>query len=114
MDWDLQPGMTLSTKLLAVQELQPGDTVGYGSSFTADAPMTLGVAACGYADGYRATAAPARRCWWIACAPATVGRVSMDMLAVDLHALRAAGMEVGMGSKSHAVGPLQPERRAAH
>ena len=35
-----------------MQQLQPGDTVGYGSSFIADAPLRIGVVACGYADGY--------------------------------------------------------------
>ena len=50
--WDVQPTMTLSTRLLAVQDLQAGDTVGYGSRFTAEGPLTIGVAACGYADGY--------------------------------------------------------------
>ena len=44
--------MTLSTRLLATQQLQAGDTVGYGSRFTAEGPLTIGVAACGYADGY--------------------------------------------------------------
>ena len=98
-DWDLQPGMTLSTKLLAVQELQPGDTVGYGSSFTADAPMTLGVAACGYADGYPRHCGTGTPVLVGGVRTRTVGRVSMDMLAVDLTPLRAAGMEVGMGSE---------------
>jgi hypothetical protein len=48
--------------------------VGYGSSFTADAPMRIGIVACGYADGYPRHAPPARRCWWTACARGTVGR----------------------------------------
>ena len=50
--WQLQPGMTLSTRLIGVQKLQPGDAVGYGSSFVADAPLRIGIAAVGYADGY--------------------------------------------------------------
>ena len=92
MDWDLQPGMTLSTKLLAVQELQPGDTVGYGSSFTADAPMTLGVAACGYADGYPRHCGTGTPVLVEGVRTRTVGRVSMDMLAVDLTPVPDAGM----------------------
>ena len=50
--WDLQPTMTLATRVIAVQQLAVGDTVGYGSSLTADAPLRIGVVACGYADGY--------------------------------------------------------------
>ena len=50
--WQLQPAMTLSTRLLSVQTLSAGDTIGYGSRFTADGPLTIGVAAVGYGDGY--------------------------------------------------------------
>ena len=51
--WGLQPTMTLASKIIGVQQLTAGDTVGYGSSFTADGPLRIGVVACGYADGYR-------------------------------------------------------------
>ena len=47
--WGLQPAMTLATRIIGVQQLAPGDTVGYGSSFTADAPLRIGVVACGLA-----------------------------------------------------------------
>ena len=66
--WQLQPAMTLRAQLIAVQQLQPGDSVGYGSSFIAEQPMRIGVVACGYADGYPRPVPPARRCWWTACA----------------------------------------------
>jgi alanine racemase len=46
--WDLQPTMSLRSRIIATQDLQAGDTVGYGSSFTADAPMRIGIVACGY------------------------------------------------------------------
>jgi alanine racemase len=86
--WQLQPTMTLATRLIAVQTLQVGETVGYGSRYTATAPMRIGIAACGYADGY-----PRHACLGNGHgAPVLidgirthlVGRVSMDMLAVDL------------------------------
>jgi alanine racemase len=90
--WDLRPTMTLSSKIIGVQHLQAGDTVGYGSSFTADGPMRIGVVACGYADGYPrhcATGTPVLidgvRC-------RMVGRVSMDMVTVDLSPVPLAGM----------------------
>jgi alanine racemase len=44
--------MTLASRIIGVQQLQAGDTVGYGSSFTAEGPLRIGVVACGYADGY--------------------------------------------------------------
>ena len=88
--WGLAPTMTLRSRLIATQSLTAGDTVGYGSRFTATAPMRIGIVACGYADGYPRhcpTGTPVLidglRC-------TTVGRVSMDMLAVDLSPVPAA------------------------
>lgn len=89
--WGLRPTMTLRTKLIAVQRLQRGDTVGYGSTFTADAPMTIGIAACGYADGYPRHAPTGTPVLVDGRRTRTVGRVSMDMLAVDLTPLPGAG-----------------------
>ena len=83
-DWDLQPTMTLSTQIIGVQNLQPGDTVGYGSSFTAEAPLRIGVAACGYADGYPRICPTGTPILVDGVRTRTIGRVSMDMLAVDL------------------------------
>ncbi len=90
----LQPAMSLHSELIGIQELQPGDTVGYGSLFTADRPMRVGVVACGYADGYPRHA----QGWGDKRAPVLVegvrteliGRVSMDMLCVDLTPLPKA------------------------
>jgi alanine racemase len=89
--WDLRPTMTLRTKLIAVQHLLPGDTVGYGSTFSADAPMTIGIAACGYADGYPRHAPTGTPVLVDGVRTRTVGRVSMDMLAVDLTPVPDAG-----------------------
>ena len=83
-DWGLQPTMTLATQLIGVQNLQPGDTVGYGSSFVADAPMRIGIAACGYADGYPRICPTGTPVLVDGVRTRTIGRVSMDMLAVDL------------------------------
>ncbi|MBL0720803.1 alanine racemase [Piscinibacter sp. Jin2] len=102
-DWDLRPAQTLRSRLIAVQDLQPGETVGYGSCYRAARAMRIGIAACGYADGYPRHA-PAET---EAGAPVlvdglrtrTVGRVSMDMLAVDLEPLRAAGRPAGVGAE---------------
>ena len=90
--WGLQPAMTLSARIIAVQELQPGDTVGYGSAFQADRAMRIGVVACGYADGYPRVC-PTGTPVLVAGVPSrTVGRVSMDMLTVDLGMVPDAGI----------------------
>ena len=89
--WGLQPAMTLRSQLIATQHLQPGDTVGYGSSFTAREPMRIGIVACGYADGYPRHAGSDTPVLVDGVRTGTVGRVSMDMLAVDLTPVPQAG-----------------------
>jgi alanine racemase len=89
--WNLQPTMTLEAKIIAVQNLQAGDTVGYGSHFVADKPMRIGVVACGYADGYPRICPTGTPVLVDGVRSRTVGRVSMDMLSVDLGAVPAAG-----------------------
>ena len=89
--WDLQPTMTLSTRILAVQQLQPGDTVGYGSSFTATEPVRIGVVACGYADGYPRHCTTGTPVLVDGVRSQLIGRVSMDMIAVDLTPVPQAG-----------------------
>jgi alanine racemase len=90
--WQLRPGMTLATRLIGVQSLAPGATVGYGSSFVADTAMTIGVAAVGYADGYPRHAPTGTPVLVDGVRTRVVGRVSMDMVTVDLEpVLRARG-----------------------
>ncbi|NPC55313.1 alanine racemase [Caenimonas soli] len=89
--WDLQPTMTLATRIIGVQELAPGDTVGYGSSFTADAPLRIGVVACGYADGYPRHCSTGTPVLVDGVRTRMVGRVSMDMITVDLTPVPEAG-----------------------
>jgi alanine racemase len=94
--WGLEPAMTLRSRLIATQALLPGDSVGYGSSFVAERPMRIGIVACGYADGYPRHAGSGTPVLVDGVRTATVGRVSMDMLAVDLTAVPTAtlGSEV--------------------
>ena len=82
--WGLQPAMSLRSQLIAVQPLQAGDEVGYGGLFKAPQAMTMGVVACGYADGYPRHAPSGTPVLVHGVRCATVGRVSMDMLCVDL------------------------------
>jgi alanine racemase len=90
----LQPVMTLTSELIAIQEIKPGDRVGYGGTFVAQQAMRIGVVACGYADGYPRHAPGFNdRSTPIVVAgkrTATVGRVSMDMLCADLSAIPEA------------------------
>jgi alanine racemase len=88
----LTPVMTLEGSIIAVQSLMPGDSVGYGGAFTAERRMRIGVAACGYADGYPRHAGSGTPVLVNGRRTGTVGRVSMDMLCVDLTDLPDAGI----------------------
>ncbi|HYE38658.1 MAG TPA: alanine racemase [Ramlibacter sp.] len=113
--WDLQPTMTLATRVIGVQQLQPGDTVGYGSSFTADAPLRIGVVACGYADGYPRHCSTGTPVLVEGVRTRLVGRVSMDMIAVDLTPVPQAGFgsEVTMWGRSSSGAMLPIDEVAA-
>jgi alanine racemase len=115
--WDLKPTMTLRSQLIATQRLSAGDSVGYGSSFVAESPMTIGIAAVGYADGYPRHCATDTPVLVDGMRTRTVGRVSMDMIAVDLSATPAAGIgsEVtlwGQGPRGSRL-PIDDVARAA-
>ena len=114
--WGLRPAMTLAARIIALQQLQPGDTLGYGSAFVAEQPMRIGVVACGYADGYPRlcpTGTPVRIG---GIASRTVGRVSMDMLTVDLGPAPEAGIGTEVllwGGSGEATVPIDAVARAA-
>ena len=90
--WRLQPSMTLATKIIAVCAISTGETIGYGSGFIAQKPMRIAVVACGYADGYPRLCASGTPVLVGGVRAGTVGRVSMDMMTVDITDLPAAGM----------------------
>jgi alanine racemase len=92
LDLGLQPVMTLKSEIIALQELKPGDTVGYGRIFSANRKMRIGVIACGYADGYPRHAANGVPILIGGVRVPIVGRVSMDMLCVDLSNVPNAGI----------------------
>jgi alanine racemase len=83
-EYGLLPTMTLKSEIIGIQQLQKGDTVGYGSRFEAPGPMTVGVVACGYADGYPRHAEHGTPVLVDGVKTRLVGRVSMDMMTVDL------------------------------
>jgi alanine racemase len=90
----LLPVMTLESELIAVRELAPGDTVGYGSSFVAERAMRVGIVACGYADGYPRHAPTGTPVRIAGRRTRTLGRVSMDKICIDLSDLPE---KVGVG-----------------
>jgi len=85
---NLKPVMTLRSEIIGVQTLDKGDTVGYGATYIAQKKMRVGIVACGYADGYpRAAPGTNMRGTPVIVSgkrTRTIGRVSMDLLVVDL------------------------------
>ena len=96
----MRPVVELKGRITQVRQLKKGDTVGYGASWTAARPSRLAIVAVGYGDGYFRSAAAAK-----GKAPANVtiagkrcpliGRVSMDLLAVDVTELPAGAARRG-------------------
>lgn len=87
----LKAVMQLRSEIIDIQELQPGDRIGYGGRYEAPEAMRVGIVACGYADGYPRQAKDGTPVWVGDGAQSSggvicpiVGRVSMDMLTIDL------------------------------
>jgi alanine racemase len=88
----LRPAMTLSSRIIATQTLEAGARIGYGATFVASARMRIGVVACGYADGYPRHAPSGTPVLVAGQRTELAGRVSMDMICVDLSHLPQAGV----------------------
>lgn len=80
----LRPVMTLSTTLIAINEYQEGETIGYGAGWRCRQKCRIGVAAIGYGDGYPRHATPGTPVLVNAKRRHLAGRVSMDMISIDL------------------------------
>jgi alanine racemase len=92
-DFGFEPAMTLSTRLIAINTVERGERIGYGSTFECPEDMPVGVAAIGYGDGYPRSA-PSGTPVLVNGAQATIiGRVSMDLITLDLR--NAPGVRVG-------------------
>ena len=78
--------MTLRTALIAVNQIESGGRVGYGGTWTCPERMPVGIAAVGYGDGYPRHAENGTPVLVNAQRSALIGRVSMDMVALDLRA----------------------------
>ncbi len=105
---ELIPAMTLSSEIIAVQDLVVGSTVGYGSLYRAVKPMRIGIVACGYADGYPLHAPTGTPVIVQGVRTQIVGRISMDMMAVDLTPVLASTSSVGIGSPVELWGKQLP------
>jgi alanine racemase len=88
----LQAVMTLESKVICVRELPAGEPVGYGGAFVTDRNMRIGVVAMGYADGYPRQAPTGTPVMIDGHRSQLLGRVSMDMLCVDLTQVPSAGV----------------------
>ncbi|HEX8011477.1 MAG TPA: alanine racemase [Casimicrobiaceae bacterium] len=80
----LKPVMTLKSALIGIQDLKPNQSVGYGGTYTAARAHRIGVVACGYADGYPRHAPNGTPVLVCGKKARTAGRVSMDLMTVDL------------------------------
>jgi alanine racemase len=80
----LRPVMTLTSEIIGTQHLQPGERIGYGFSYATAGEMTVGLVACGYADGYPRHAPTGTPVLVNGQRTRLVGRVSMDMISVDI------------------------------
>ena len=103
------PAMTLSARIIAVQEIAPGEVVGYGSRWRASRPSRIAVVACGYADGYPRSMPDGAPTWVEGQIAPLVGAVSMDMLEIDITDIPADGL----GSLVELWGKNLPVNRVA-
>ncbi|MCB1613810.1 MAG: alanine racemase [Xanthomonadales bacterium] len=108
-DLGLQPAMSLSTRLISVQTLAEGERVGYGGTYVCPHAMRIGIAAIGYGDGYPRHAPSGTPVKIDGQTAKVIGRVSMDLLAIDLSTAPCAGI----GSEVLLWGPELPVERIA-
>ena len=90
--FNLKPVMSFDTQIISVQTLDVGESLGYGHRYTADKKTRIGVVACGYADGYPRHAPNGTPIAVSGVLTQTLGRVSMDMLYVDITDIPSAGI----------------------
>jgi alanine racemase len=83
-EYGLKAVMTLQSEIIAVHDIEAGQSIGYGSKFTSEKPMRIATVACGYADGYPRHAPTGTPVWCQGQRCALLGAVSMDMLTIDI------------------------------
>ncbi|MEK0360977.1 alanine racemase [Pseudomonas sp. CBC3] len=111
----LQPAMTLKAEVIAMHEVPVGESVGYGATWVAQRPSRIGTVSCGYADGYPRHAPSGTSVMVRGQRVPLAGRVSMDMLAIDLtdipdaaigDAVELWGAQMPVDELAHACGTI--------
>ena len=101
---DLKPVMTLTAEVIALNHIQTGESVGYGSTFIADKEMDLAIVSVGYGDGYPRAFFKQNYVTIQGKSCRVIGRVAMDMIAIDVTGLNTAiGTEVELWGKNRLV-----------
>ena len=100
----LLPVMRLDSELIATRDVPAGETIGYGAAFRCEQALRVGIVACGYADGYPRHVPTGTPVLVDGARTRLLGRVSMDMLCVDLTGLPGAGV----GTAVELFGPGLP------
>ena len=83
-DLDIRPAMTLTAKILAIQNVPAGEAIGYGSRFVTHRDSRIAVVACGYADGYPRSTPDGTPTYVEGKIAPIAGAISMDMLTIDV------------------------------
>lgn len=101
---DLKPVMTFSAEIIALNTIQAGEAVGYGSLYVAEKETELAIVSIGYGDGYPRAFPKPNSVAIDGQEVAIVGRVAMDMIAIDVTGLNAKlGTEVELWGKNRLV-----------
>ncbi|MCC3702389.1 alanine racemase [Rouxiella badensis] len=108
-EYGCRPAMTLTSSLIAVREHRAGEPVGYGATWVSPRDTRLGVVAIGYGDGYPRSAPSGTPVLVNGRSVPIVGRVSMDMLSVDL----GPNAQDQVGDEAILWGPALPVERIA-
>ncbi len=109
---NLKPAMNLNSIVIAVNQLNAGEAIGYGLTWSSPTPIRFGIVACGYADGYFRSASPGAKVLIGNREAKLIGRVSMDSIAIDL----SKHPEVRVGSRVKLFGdglPVESIAKAA-
>ena len=107
VDYNLKPAMTFKSRLISIKRLPVGSPIGYGSTYALDHDSKIGVIACGYADGYPRHAPNGTPILINGMYVPLIGRVSMDLIAVELGDVPAElGDEVILWGDGHSVEDL--------
>lgn len=108
-DLGLRPAMRVSSRILAIKQVEAGAGIGYASSYVAPRAQRIGILAFGYGDGYPRHASNRAEVALLGCRAAVLGRVSMDLLCIDLEGVP----EAAVGTEVELWGPQLPVEQLA-